>query len=70
MQVWPRAFALLGALLLLIGVAPAAAGLWVFPELDQLLPNLLLLTVAPLGGMMLAIALVLYFAGWLRRRFD
>ncbi|MDB5505841.1 MAG: hypothetical protein JWR75_479 [Devosia sp.] len=69
MRLWPRAFALLGGILLVIGTAPAAACLWLFPEIDQLLPNLLLLAVAPLGIMLLGIAVILFLAGWLRRRF-
>lgn len=63
---WGIAFIQLGALLLAIGLLPGVVLALLFPGTTSLVPVLLSLSVAPLGGC-LATGLIVWAAGKLRR---
>ena len=65
---WPMVFLRLGVLLLALGLLPALAAQWLFAGEGRILTGLLLVSVAPLGAGMLALAAILFLAGWYRRR--
>jgi hypothetical protein len=68
LTVWARLTLRLGLVLLAIGVLPALAVRYVFTGVDALIPALLLFSVAPLGGLVLAIALILFLVVLVRPR--
>lgn len=68
MYLWAKAFLRLGLVLLAVGVLPAVAFALFLPQADPLIPALLSLTVAPLGAVILLVALILFLAGAFRRR--
>jgi len=57
----------LALLLLAIGVLPALAVQYVLTDIDATLPALLLFSVAPLGVIILIVAVILFLAAWVRR---
>jgi hypothetical protein len=65
--VWAKLTLRLGIVLAVIGVVPALLFRYIFTEFDALIPALLLFTVAPLGGLILAVSLILFLAAWARR---
>ena len=65
--VWAKVTLRLGLVLLTVGVLPALAVQYVFPGVDALIPALLLLSVAPLGVIVLATALILFLVALVRR---
>jgi hypothetical protein len=58
----------LGLVLLAIGILPALAIQYVFPDVDPLVAVLLLFSVAPLGGLILLAAVTLFLAALVRRK--
>lgn len=64
---WSFAFMQLGLLLLAIGLLPALGMMIFAPGSNALLPALLSLTVAPLGGLCLATGLVMWLVAMVRR---
>ena len=68
LQLWSRMFLRLGLVLLGLGVIPLLLVQYVFTGLDPLIPVMLSLSVAPIGVLVLIIALILFLAGLLRRR--
>ena len=68
LTVWAKLLLRLGLVLLAIGVVPALLVQYVFTGFDALIPFLLLLAVAPLGGLITAIAIILFLVALARRR--
>lgn len=68
MNEWALILLRLGILLLLIGLAPLAIFVVLWPEGDPLVPGLLSISVAPLGMMVTLAGAILYLWAWLRRR--
>ena len=64
---WGIAFIQLGALLLAIGLVPLGIMGTLFPGVSALVPVLLSLSVAPLGGLCLLAGLVMWGIGAVRR---
>ncbi|MAN77184.1 MAG: hypothetical protein CML24_08305 [Rhizobiales bacterium] len=64
---WGIAFIQLGALLLAIGLLPLGVMATLSPGASALVPVLLSLSVAPLGGLCLLAGLVMWGIGTLRR---
>jgi hypothetical protein len=67
LTVWAKMLLRLGLVLLAIGVLPALLVQFVFTGFDALIPALLLFSVAPLGAVALAIAVILFLAAWAQR---
>lgn len=65
---WSAIFLRMGLLLLALGVVPELARTLLFPDSSRILTGMLLVSVAPLGAAMLAIAAILFLAGLYRRR--
>ena len=68
LTLWSRMFLRLGLVLLGLGVIPLLLVQYVFTDFNPLIPLLLSLSVAPIGVLVLLIALILFLAGLLRRR--
>lgn len=68
LTLWAKALLRLGLVLLAIGVVPALLVQYVFTDFDALIPAMLLLSVAPIGGLSLAVALILFLVALVRRR--
>ena len=66
--VWAKVVLRLALVLLGVGILPALVARFVFAGFDALIPALLLFTVAPLGVVSLAVALILFLAALVRRR--
>ena len=64
---WGIAFIQLGARLLAIGLVPFGIMATLFPGVSALVPVLLSLSVAPLGGLCLLAGLVMWGIGAVRR---
>ena len=67
LTVWAKALLRLGLVLLAIGVLPALLVQYVFTGFDALIPAMLLVAVAPIGGLSLAVALILFLVALVRR---
>ena len=68
LTVWAKILLRLGLVLLAIGVGPALLVQYVFTGFDALIPAMLLFSAAPLGGVILVIALILFLVALVRRR--
>ena len=68
LTLWAKALLRLGLVLLAIGVLPALLVQYVFSGFDALIPAMLLVSVAPIGGLSLAIAVILFLVALARRR--
>jgi hypothetical protein len=68
LTLWAKALLRLGLVLLAIGVLPALLVQYVFTGFDALIPAMLLVSVAPIGGLSLAIAVILFLVALVRRR--
>lgn len=68
LMVWSRLLLRLALTLLVLGLAPLLVVGTVLPQIDPLVPVMLSLTVAPLGGLFLIAALILFLAALVRRR--
>jgi polyferredoxin len=66
--IWAKLFLRLGAVLLVVGLVPLALTATMFTTVDQLIPVILSLSVAPLGALCLLAGLILCLAALLRRR--
>ena len=67
LTVWARMLLRLALVLLAVGLLPALAVQYVFTDFDALIPALLLFSVAPLGAIVLVVAVILFLAAWVRR---
>ena len=68
LTIWAKLLLRLGLVLLALGLVPALLVQYVFTGFDALIPAMLLFSVAPLGGLITAIALILFLAALARRR--
>jgi hypothetical protein len=68
LTLWARMLLRLGLVLLAIGVVPALLVQYVFTGFDALIPAMLLVSVAPIGALSLAVALILFLVALVRRR--
>jgi hypothetical protein len=68
LTIWAKALLRLGLVLLAIGVLPALLVQYVFTGFDALIPAMLLVSVAPIGGLSLVIAVILFLVALARRR--
>ena len=68
LTVWAKLLLRLGLVLLALGIVPAFAVKYLFTEVDALIPAMLLFSAAPLGGLITAIALILFLAALVRRK--
>ena len=65
---WAKLLLRLALVLLAIGLLPALAVKTVLPDIDALIPALLLFSAAPLGAVILVVAIILFLAALVRRR--
>jgi hypothetical protein len=68
LMAWGKLMLRLGLVLLAVGLLPLVATQYIFTDVDQLVPVLLSLSVAPLGALVLLVALILFLAALARRR--
>ena len=68
LTVWAKVLLRLGLVLAAIGVVPALLVKYVFTQFDPLIAVMLLFSVAPLGGTITAIALILFLVALARRK--
>ena len=68
LTVWAKILLRLGLVLLAVGVVPALLVQYVFTGFDALIPAMLLFSAAPLGGIILVIAIILFLAVLVRRK--
>ena len=66
--IWTMLLLRLGLVLLAVGILPVIAAGTFLPELDPVVPVLLSLLVAPLGGLALLAAAILFLARTLKQR--
>jgi hypothetical protein len=64
---WAMLVLRLALVLLALGLLPALLVGTLWPDIDALIPALLLFSVAPLGAVALCVALILFLAARLRR---
>lgn len=67
LNAWAWILFRLALLLLAIGVLPAFAVQYIFTAVDATIPALLLFSVAPLGVIVLVVALILFLAALVRQ---
>lgn len=67
LHAWARMFLRLALVLLATGLLPLLAVATIFTDLSPLIPVMLSLLVAPLGGLSLLVSLILFLAAVLRR---
>jgi len=65
--IWAKLLLRLAIVLLAVGLIPLIATQFLFTSVDQLVPVILSLSVAPLGLLCLLAALILFLAALLRR---
>jgi polyferredoxin len=68
LKLWAMMLLRLGLVLLAVGVVPALLVQYVFTGFDALVPAMLLFSAAPLGALVLLVALILFLAGLVRRK--
>ena len=68
LTIWAKALLRLGLVLLAAGISPALLVQYVFTDFDALIPAMLLVSVAPIGAVSLAVALILFLVALVRRR--
>jgi polyferredoxin len=68
LTIWAKMLLRLGLVLLGVGIVPAFLVQYVFTGFDALIPALLLFSVAPLGAVTVAIAVILFLVALVRRR--
>jgi polyferredoxin len=68
LTIWAKILLRLGLVLLAVGVVPALLVQFVFTGFDPLVAVLLLFSVAPLGAIVLLIAVTLFLAALARRK--
>ena len=68
LTVWAKVLLRLGLVLVAVGVVPALLVQYVFTGFDALIPAMLLFSAAPLGAIILVVALILFLAVLVRRR--
>jgi hypothetical protein len=67
LTVWAKIMLRLSLVLLAVGTVPAILVQYVLTGFDALIPAMLLFSVAPIGVLVLAVALILFLAAWVRR---
>lgn len=67
LTVWAKVLLRLGLILLAIGTVPALLVQYVFTGFDALIPAMLLFSAAPLGAIILVIAVILFLVALARR---
>ena len=67
LNVWARMLLRLGLVLVAIGTVPAILVQYVFTGFDALIPAMLLFSAAPLGALVLVIAVILFLVAWAQR---
>jgi polyferredoxin len=68
LTIWSRMLLRLAVLLLALGLVPLLVVGTVLPQFDPLIPVMLSLTLAPLGAVLLVVAVILFLAALVRRR--
>ena len=68
LTVWAKVLLRLGLVLVAIGTVPALLVQYVFTGFDALIPAMLLFSAAPLGAIILVIALILFLAVLVQRK--
>jgi hypothetical protein len=68
LTVWAKMLLRLGLVLIAVGAIPALLVQYVFTGFDALIPAMLLFSAAPLGAIILVIALILFLAALVRRK--
>ena len=68
LTVWAKVLLRLGLVLVAVGTIPALLVQYVFTGIDALIPAMLLFSAAPLGAIVLVIALILFLAALVRRK--
>jgi polyferredoxin len=64
---WAKIWLRLGAVLLLVGIAPLLVQQYVLPDISPIVPVLLSVMVAPLGALCLVVGVILFLVAWARR---
>jgi hypothetical protein len=67
LTVWAMMTFRLALVLLAIGILPALVVQYLLPDIDALIPALLLFSVTPLGVLALAVSIILYLVAVARR---
>lgn len=67
LTVWAMMTFRLALVLLAIGILPALVVQYTLPDIDALIPALLLFSVTPLGVLALAVSIILYLVAVARR---
>lgn len=67
LTLWGKMLLRLGLILLAVGVVPALVVQYVLTDIDALIPAMLLFSVAPIGALATAIAVILFLVAWVRR---
>ena len=68
LTIWAKILLRLGLVLLAIGVVPALVMQFVLPGMDPLIAVMLLFSVAPLGAVILLVAITIFLAALVRRK--
>ncbi|MEO7223659.1 MAG: hypothetical protein ABIY37_14415 [Devosia sp.] len=68
LTVWAKVLLRLGLVLVAIGTVPALLVQYVFTGFDALIPAMLLFSAAPLGAVILLVALILFLAVLVQRK--
>ena len=68
LTIWAKVLLRLGLVLLALGVIPALVVQFVFTWMDPLIAVLLLFSVAPLGAVVLLVAVTLFLVALVRRK--
>lgn len=66
--IWARLMLRLSLVLLAIGLVPLLAVGTILQGASPMIPVLLSLTIAPLGGLCLLATIILFLAAWVRRQ--
>jgi len=67
LTIWAKLLLRLGLVLVAVGVVPALLVQYVFTGFDALIPAMLLVSVAPIGALVTAVAVILFLVAWARR---
>jgi len=67
LTIWAKVLLRLGLVLLALGTVPAVLVQYVFTGFDALIPALLLFSAAPLGTLIVVIAVILFLVALARR---
>ncbi|MEO6012193.1 MAG: hypothetical protein ABIQ30_01225 [Devosia sp.] len=68
LTIWAKMLLRLALVLLAMGLLPALAIKTIWPDIDALIPAMLLFSAAPLGAFILLISVILFLAALVRRK--